>query len=80
MPNGHVYKKVESGSVINVDTIKQEIDQDIDKMDDTSGKRNPYHQIIVNKRERDNTILSQMEQWSISSNVVHYIQYDKHLL
>ena len=26
------------GSVINIDTIKQEIDEDIDKIDDTNGK------------------------------------------
>ena len=56
----HIYKKVESGSVINVDTIKQEMGQDIDRMDDTSGEINPYHKIIVNKAETDNTILSQM--------------------
>ena len=78
MPNGHVYKRVESGSVINVNTIKPEIDQDIDRMDDTSGEINPYHKIIVNKAERDNTILSQMEQWLILSNVDNYIHYDKH--
>ena len=24
------------------------------------------------------TILSQMEQWSILSNIVNYIQYDRH--
>ena len=54
------------------------MDQDIDKIDDTNGKINPYHEIIVNKAERDNTILLQMEQWSILSNVVNYIQYKGH--
>ena len=48
-------------------------------MDDTSGEINPYHEIVVNKAERDNTILSQMEKWSILSNVANYIQYDRHL-
>ena len=28
----HVYKKTGSGSVINLDTIKQEIDHNVDKM------------------------------------------------
>ena len=74
----HIYKKVETGKVINIETIKQEIDLDIDKMDDTSGKINPYHKIIVYEAERDNTILSQMEQWSILSNAINYIQYDRH--
>ena len=72
----HIYKKVESGSVVNIDTIKQEMDQDIDRIDDTNGKINPYHEIIVNKAERDNTILLQMEQWSILRNEDNYIQYD----
>ena len=54
----HIYKKIESGSVINIDKIKQEIeiDQDINRIDDTNGKINPYHEIILNKAERDNTI------------------------
>ena len=74
----HVYKKTESGNVINVDTTKQEIDQDVDKIDDTNGKINPHHDIIVNKAERDNTIISQMEKWLILSNVVNYVQYNRH--
>ena len=47
-------------------------------MDNTSGDINPYQEIIVNKAERDNMILSQMEQWSILHNMVNYIRYDKH--
>ena len=74
----NVYKKVETGNVINVDIIKQEIDHVLDRMDDTSDEINPYCKIIVNKAERDNTILSQMEQWSILNNIVNYIQYDRH--
>ena len=69
----HVYKKVKARNVIRVDTIKQEIYQDIDGMDDTGGDINPYCKIIVNKAERDNNISSQMEQWSILSNVIRYI-------
>ena len=74
----HVYKETESGSIINVDTIKQEIDQDVDKIDNTNGSINPYCKIIVNKAERDDTIISQMKQWSILSNVVNYVQYKRH--
>ena len=47
-------------------------------MDDTNGKINPYCEIIVNKAERDDTIISQMQQWSILSNVVNYVQYNRH--
>ena len=74
----HIYKKVEMGNVINIDTIKQEIDQDWDlnRLDDTSGDINPYWELIVNNTEKVDTILSQMEQWSILSNVVNFIQYN----
>ena len=47
-------------------------------MDDTSSGINPYCEIIVNKGEKDNMILSQMEQWSILTNMVNYILYNKH--
>ena len=76
----YIYKKVETEKVVNIDTIKQEIETDrLDKMDDTNGKINPYHEIITNKVETDNIIISQMEQWSIQSNVVKYVQYGRHL-
>ena len=40
----HICKKVETEKIVNVDTIKQEIEVDkLDKMDDTYGKVNPYH-------------------------------------
>ena len=32
----------------------------------------------MNNADKIDTILSQMEQWSILSNVVNYIQYDRH--
>ena len=47
-------------------------------MDDTNGEINPYHEIKTKKVEKGNTIISQMEQWLILSNVVNYIQYDMH--
>ena len=59
-----------------MDTLKQEIE--LDKMDDTNGEINPYQEIITNKAEKDDTIISQMEQWSILSNVVNYVPYNWH--
>ena len=38
----HINKKVEFGSIINIDTIKQEREQDLERLDDTSGDINPY--------------------------------------
>ena len=72
----HIYKKVESENIVNIDTIKQEIEAD--NIDDEEGEINPYHKIITNNVEKDNNIRSQMEQWSILSNVVNYVQYDRH--
>ena len=58
--------------------MRQEIDQDIelDKMDDTSGDENLYRELTVNNAGKIETTLSQMEQWAILSNVIHYVQYD----
>ena len=59
-----MHKKVESGNIINRSTIKQDIDQDqeLKRLDDTSGDINPYRELIVNNAEKVDTILSQMEQ------------------
>ena len=38
----------------------------------------PYHEIITNKIDKENIITSQMEQWLILSNVVNYVQYQRH--
>ena len=72
----HMYKKVESVGMINTNTLKQEIEQeqDLSKLDDTNGDINPYRELIVNNAEKIETVLSKMEQWSILSNVVNYVQ------
>ena len=48
-------------------------------MDNTNGEINLFHEIITNKAEKDDIIISQIEQWLILSNVVKFIQYDRHL-
>ena len=60
--------------------MRQEIDQDIelDKMDDTSGDENPYREPIINNAGKIEATLCQMEQWLILSNVINYVQYNKH--
>ena len=37
---------------------------------------NLYHEIITNKVEKDDAITSQMEQLSVLSNMVNYVQYN----
>ena len=71
--------KVESGNIINKSMMRQEIDQDIelDNMDDTNGNENLDREVIVNNAGKIETTLSQMEQWSVLSNVINYVQYDK---
>ena len=75
----YVYKKVELSSLINKETIKEEIDLDaeLDRIDDHSRDENPYKELIVNNAIKVESALSQMEQWSILSNVINYVQYSK---
>ena len=73
----YIYKKVETGEMINTDTIQQEIEQEeqLNRMDDTNGEPNPYQELIVNNAERTDPLMTQMEQWSILSNVLNYVQH-----
>ena len=75
----YIYKKIELGSLINKNTMKEEIDEDaeLDRIDDSSGDKIPYRELIVNNASRVESTLSQMEQWSILSNVINYVQYSK---
>ena len=62
--------------MVNTDKLKQE--RELSKLDDTSRDVNPYRELLVNKAEKIETVLSQMEQWSVLSTVVRYVQYDEH--
>ena len=72
-------KKVELGSLINKKTMREELDPEIelDKKHDNSGDENPYRELIVNNTCNIENTLPQMEQWSILSNVINYMQYNK---
>ena len=50
----YIYKKVETGEMINTDAIEQEIKQEeqMNRIDDTSGETNPYCKLIGNNAER----------------------------
>ena len=76
----YVYKKVESGETINVDIIQPEMEQEeqLNRIDDMSGETNPYRELIANNAEKIEPLMTQMEQWSIFSNVLNYIQHDRH--
>ena len=76
----YVYKKVETGKMINTDTIQQVMEQEeqLNKIDDMNGETNPYQELIVNNAERIEPLMMQMEQWSILSNTLNYIQHERH--
>ena len=75
----YIYKKIETGEIINMDAIEQEIEQErqLDKMYDTSRETNPYKELIVNNAEKIEPLMTQMEQWSILSNVLNYVQHSR---
>ena len=79
MQTEYIYKKVELGGLINKNMVKEKIDPDIelDRMDDKNGDENPYRELTVNNAGKIENALSQMEQWSILSNVINYVQCSK---
>ena len=46
-------------------------------MDDDSGEVNPYRELVVNNAEKVEILRTQMEQWSILSNLLNYVQHSK---
>ena len=71
---------METGKIINTDTIQQELEQEkqLNRMDDMNGETSPYHELIVNIADRIEPLMTQMEQWSILSNILNYIQHNKY--
>ena len=58
---------------------EQEIEQEkqLNKIDDTSREINPYQKLIVNNAEKIEPLMTQMEKWSILSNVLNYVQHSR---
>ena len=75
-------EKVERGEVINTDTIQQEMEQEeqLNRIDDSNSKTNPYQELIINNAKRVDPLMTQMEQWSILSNILNYVQHDKYYI
>ena len=75
----YIYRKVETGEIINTDMIEQEIEQEkqLSKIDDTSRETYPYQELIVNNAEKIEPLMTQMEQWSILSNILNYVQHNR---
>ena len=72
----YVYKKIEQGSSITTETMKQEIEQN--KLTETDRENdNPCKKVRLNKVHWNEDKLMQIENWSILSNNVRYIQHDE---
>ena len=73
----HIYKKVEMDKIINIETMKQEIEDDkmtrngLNEKDAT--ETNLYQKVILNKVYKDDTKTEQMIHWSILSDLIKYI-------
>ena len=70
----YVYKKVEEGRIIYVNTLKKELEQGLDRDDD-----NPYKRVVLNKVYREESKTPQVEDWSIFTDQIEYIQHDKRI-
>ena len=75
----YIYKKVEFGSEINIDTMRQEMDNDKLTGTKTSEEEeiNPYQKVILNNMYIDEIRTAQLEYWSILSGNVKYVQHDE---
>ena len=51
----YIYKKAEAGESINADMVQEDIDQEkqLSKLDDESGKENPYGELVINNAEKN---------------------------
>ena len=75
----YIYKTVETGGMINTDMVQHEIEQEkqLSRIDDDSGEVNPYRELAVNNAGKVEMPKTQMEQWSILSNLLNYVQHSK---
>ena len=49
----------------------------MNRIDDDNGEINPYRELVVNNAERTEPLTTQIEQWSILSNILNYVQLSK---
>ena len=54
-----------------------EQEEQLSKIDDTDGETNPYQDLVVNNAEKIEPLMTGMEQWSILSNILNYVQHSR---
>ena len=57
----YIYQKIETGETINTDALQQEMEQEeqLSKVDDTSGETNLYHELTVTNAEKVEPLMTQ---------------------
>ena len=74
----HVYKMVETNKIINIETMKQGLEDNkvtrnrLREENDTES--NPYQMAILNKVSRDDIKTEQMIHWSNLSDLIKYTE------
>ena len=54
-----------------------EQEKQLSKIDDTNGETNSYQELVVNNPEKIEPLMTQMEEWSILSNNLNYVQHSR---
>ena len=62
--------------------MKEELDTNVelDRMDNNNGDENLYRDLVFNNVDKVEMSHSPMEQWSILSNVINYVQHSRNSL
>ena len=74
----HIYKKIEMDKPVNVETTRQEIEDDEMsrnrlKEEEDENEPNHYQMAILNRKSRDEAKVEQMISWSIFSDLINYV-------
>ena len=76
----HIYKKAEVDKISNVETMKQEIEDNrltrnrLKEEEEDEIESIPYQMAILNKASRDDTKIEQMIDWPILSDLIKYVE------
>ena len=54
-----------------------EQEEQLNEIDDTNGETNPYQELVVNNTEKIEPLMTQMEQWSILTNILNYVKHSR---
>ena len=74
----YIYKKVEMGKPVNIETMTQKTEYDKMiknrfKEEEDENESNPYQMAILNMKSKDDTKIKQMINWFIFSDLIKYV-------